>query len=127
MVFVAHKIGFHNVGVAQLGNQLGHLAGILLGIEGGILVGFHGLAVVDGHQHDGFVGLLHREFHHRGEQQESDQGHGQTAQRRHRDAHRLLKDDVVVLVVEIQGVANAQQEGENDKPKGILCQQFHTN
>ena len=71
------------------------------------------------------VGLLDNQFQHGTQYQESEQCHGQTAQCSHDDTMLLLKDDIVILIVEKQGISHTYEQYERQEPERVFGEKSH--
>ena len=106
-ILITDQIGVHIVLLPKVIQDFPQLLGIFGGVPVGVFAGGDGLAVVDGENDDGFVGLLADHFEHGREQQEGEQRHGHAAQGGHDDAGAFLEGDVVVAEVEKQRITDA--------------------
>ena len=121
MVFIAHKIDIHIVLFGEFVDNILQLLWIFGGVEIRVFPGFDGFAVVYREDNHRFVGLLADHLEHRRKQQECKQRHREPAQRSHDDAVAFLESHIVVAKIEIQRIADTEQDGENRQPKRILC------
>ena len=99
-VLLSNQVGLDFVFIAEIMDEFIHFYLKIRTIESRVLGGCHGFGIVDGEDEQGFVALTHAQFEHGREQQDGDQGHGNSAQNRHHNGRPLVEVGVPVAEIE---------------------------